>query len=70
MDLPWNGQNSRECLFDDSVEAILLLLLHLTADLLVLVLAVWCLCEVRSEALHALARKIVQLLCAELVLWL
>ena len=43
MDLPRDGQDSGEGLFDDNVEAILLLLFHLSADLLVLVLTVRCL---------------------------
>ena len=70
MDFPWDRQDSGECLFDDNVEAILLLFLHLSADLLVLVLAVGCLSEVRSQALDAIATQEVKLFCTNLALWL
>ena len=69
MDLSRDGQDSGECLFDDDVEAILLLLFHLSADLLVLVLAVGCLGEVCPQALDTFAAQEIKLLCADLLLW-
>ena len=54
MDLAGNRENSRERLFDDGLEATLLVFLHLAADLLVLVLTIRSLCEVLLEALDAL----------------
>ena len=70
MDFPRDRQDPGECLFDDNVEAILLLFLHLSADLLVLVLTVGCLGEVGPQALDAIATEEIKLFCANLALWL
>ena len=56
VDLPWDGENALESLFDDRLEAILFMFFHLAADLFVLVLAVRRLGQVLSQALHALTR--------------
>ena len=55
MYFAWDGQNALERLLDHIVEAVLLLILHLPADLLVLVLTVWRLGEVLLQALHPLS---------------
>ena len=70
MDLSRNRQDSGESLFDDNVEAILLLFFHFSADLLVLVLAVGSLSEVCSQALDTIATKEIKLFRANLALWL
>ena len=46
-----NVENSREGFFNDCLESILLLFFHLSANLLVLVLAVGCLSQVLFETL-------------------